>query len=1213
MFFSVGNLLTLIIVIGVLVVYRQLDKNNRSLDKVKRYSDKIKEQLDGFVEEKSAHIKDLAIELDVHQKAAKEVFKRIKGIEENLDQRANNVDSIRERIDQYDQSLQNLSDMTARVDENLRRLQDESEFVDKVGRRLKDVSVNIDQLENRLPEIEENFKRDNMEKLQQIEQEVFQETDDRIAVIQQGLGDAEKMVNNFTDYMNSLEARKDTISEKLNEEMRYTFEDYSRKVQEFSNDHHETFSRKIEDMLDETEKKGQGLIGRLNGEYEKFDVAFENAQTTLDEKLVTFQDRADKVEHDYQQRINSVAEQGKNLESEIFVSLKEHIENRSKEVKGELLNKITNDEKEIESAREELSKLFGEVRSETTVWRTEIQKFIDDNSESFHRQYNEFASRIDEKTQDMIQRAESTQERQKQDLDEFIDQISIKMGEFEGKVNNRMGELETTLSQKEYDFKQNLEDAEQKNRSFADKVVENLAGYTTGLETKVNESISDIEMRISEYENNIAYRFTEIEGINNDIDDLEKNLHTAMDNVTKRVHSEFEDFAEQQRKQRELDRQKAFEDIQEIRSSMDELEKSLNELKTRAYDNVSEKLQVFEDDFFSDLKVRSENMEEKFSEWKEEINQRLTDLGIEYENKRSKTEQYYSNELKEKLSALQNQTYEQFDKFEGQVQSFQENIEQRMDLSENSIANFEQAMKKEIDEAKENSKIYFEKELATYSGTVNEQLKKFERDMDGEIKELGDNLAEGRKDLMSLIESAKSDVTVWQAKVLQQMQEAESEVNEQFTSFKTEATTNIGAIKDDFVSQREDLILQSREERDRLKTELKQISEQVSALEEELKRKSESAIEAFQRDHDGFMLEFQRKTRDIQVELDQRIKDFRAAVHDTREKIDSVQKKLNGKIDENYKILNVNLQEIEKKQKNFINQTKVFERADSLKATLQQNIEDLKGEITSVEAQTKEIKEAERKFDKIKKLGDEVSSKLTRFLSEKRRIEEMEGDFKKLINMSQAVDLKLDQVTGSHDELQKIQAEIRHLSDLEKDVFQKYERLEEKKGIIESTMQGVDKNFSNLEKMEHEIESLEESVNTIPKQIDDIRGNIHYLSENKEKADDAMEKLQSLDATVKEIEEKIDAMQKAREWLARTETRLEKISKQANDQVKLLGDLIKNSDTEAVGKGEGAPPAKVRDMVVKLARQGWGVKEIAQTTKLSRGEVELILELLPKV
>jgi hypothetical protein len=35
-------------------------------------------------------------------------------------------------------------------------------------------------------------------------------------------------------------------------------------------------------------------------------------------------------------------------------------------------------------------------------------------------------------------------------------------------------------------------------------------------------------------------------------------------------------------------------------------------------------------------------------------------------------------------------------------------------------------------------------------------------------------------------------------------------------------------------------------------------------------------------------------------------------------------------------------------------------------------------------------------------------------------------------------------------------------------------------------------------------------------------------------------------------------------------------------------------------------------MVTRLAHQGWKVPQIAQATKLSRGEVELILELLPK-
>ena len=45
-----------------------------------------------------------------------------------------------------------------------------------------------------------------------------------------------------------------------------------------------------------------------------------------------------------------------------------------------------------------------------------------------------------------------------------------------------------------------------------------------------------------------------------------------------------------------------------MKEIIDGLDRELNELKTRAYDNVSEKLKVFEDDFFKDLSERGENL-----------------------------------------------------------------------------------------------------------------------------------------------------------------------------------------------------------------------------------------------------------------------------------------------------------------------------------------------------------------------------------------------------------------------------------------------------------------------------------------------------------------------------------------------------------------------------------------------------------------------------
>jgi len=41
---------------------------------------------------------------------------------------------------------------------------------------------------------------------------------------------------------------------------------------------------------------------------------------------------------------------------------------------------------------------------------------------------------------------------------------------------------------------------------------------------------------------------------------------------------------------------------------------------------------------------------------------------------------------------------------------------------------------------------------------------------------------------------------------------------------------------------------------------------------------------------------------------------------------------------------------------------------------------------------------------------------------------------------------------------------------------------------------------------------------------------------------------------------------------------------------------------------KGAPPPQTRDNVIRLKAKGWTTEEIANSLNLSRGEVELILE-----
>lgn len=223
----------------------------------------------------------------------------------------------------------------------------------------------------------------------------------------------------------------------------------------------------------------------------------------------------------------------------------------------------------------------------------------------------------------------------------------------------------------------------------------------------------------------------------------------------------------------------------------------------------------------------------------------------------------------------------------------------------------------------------------------------------------------------------------------------------------------------------------------------------------------------------------------------------------------------------------------------------------------------------------------------------------------------MEEDFRKLLSISQAVDAKLESVTASHDGLTEMEATIRKLTVLSGEAEAKYDRLEKKSNVLDTTIQGIDRNFQVLQDMEKVIRSHDEDLSELPDRIIEIKRSLETVSENSGRVDKAVERLSGLDATLKDIEERIQAMQKAREWLAGTETRLQELAKEAQDQVKLFGDIMK-SETAGARKQAGAPAMGTRETVSKLARQGWTVEEIARATKLSRGEIELILEMSPK-
>jgi chromosome segregation ATPase len=294
--------------------------------------------------------------------------------------------------------------------------------------------------------------------------------------------------------------------------------------------------------------------------------------------------------------------------------------------------------------------------------------------------------------------------------------------------------------------------------------------------------------------------------------------------------------------------------------------------------------------------------------------------------------------------------------------------------------------------------------------------------------------------------------------------------------------------------------------------------------------------------------------------------------------------------------------------KEFAEETKLFERADAMKADLEQRIAELHQDFEGIEDKKAEIKELEAQVNKIKRLEDEVNAKMTRFFSEKHRIDQLESDFDRLLKTSQSVEEKLAQISNSDDTLQALQVQFRKLNDASVDVEEKYQRIERKNATLDVTNEGIDRNFKTLQESEKMVQNIYEDMRRLTNQIAELDTSIETLSKDNEKAKETAGKLILLNDSLSSIEERIEQMQVARQWIAGAETRIEELNKQLQALFKIATDSMREGN-KIREPNKGAPPPADRENIKNLARQGWKIDEIARAMKLSRGEVELILEL----
>ena len=356
------------------------------------------------------------------------------------------------------------------------------------------------------------------------------------------------------------------------------------------------------------------------------------------------------------------------------------------------------------------------------------------------------------------------------------------------------------------------------------------------------------------------------------------------------------------------------------------------------------------------------------------------------------------------------------------------------------------------------------------------------------------------------------------------------------------------------------------------------------------------------------MLEESRKNI---LDLDSRAVSIRSAVDEVYQDADTRRREIFARSEEQAKSLDAGIKEAERHIREFFEQTKLIDQANTYKAEVERKIEDLRGDMDRLEQRRTEAAQMENEFAKIRRMEDDVISKMTRLASEKYRIDKMDSDFNKLLLISKSVEEKLAEVTTSDDVLKDIQARIRRFNDALTAADEKFHRIEKKDSVLEATAEGIDRDFKALNELDRTIKKAGEDINRLISEKNELGESINVLAEQNVKANEAAEIVSKLDTSLSEINGKIKDVQTARDWIARAEKRLDDINKQTQNYFKLT-ETILGDKKEKDSIGPGAPTLNKKENVILLARRGWPKEAIASTMKISLGEVELILETFDK-
>jgi chromosome segregation ATPase len=1259
-FFQLGDLLVLALVAVGFFLYNRFDRNSKTLEKVRKYADKVRAELDKIIGDKKVEIQELTINLDVEEKKNREILGRFLTARENVLKQAENLEQYQVRVQEYNARLTELQGMTGKIDENLARLHQESAYVDQVGQRLNEIQKKEGDLVKGLNAINAAFQEQNRGKLEELTAGFTARFEKETAAYRVEITRLTADVAKFRTGVEELVAARDKVSADR-------IKDYTKSLDQVEVQYKTRLKAAADRGLALEDETFDGLKKLIDQKYTGLEENWKGGMSKLrDEVLSLVDDIKGKMNENrtsfesfYQKsevRMESLADRLEQADREIADQSDRLVDQQRAALAGyeqesrNAMDKIRSEQEEIRRARREFEDQMGDFRDslnrDLAAMEETLTVEVMKGAESRQKQYESVIKANFNRIEGMLGDFSALEKSLKKGLDDTASRLKIDFDRYRRMLEEDMdrirGEAETSAD----NIRQQCESMDKLKAEFVKALDLQRAGMEKDLSSKMETVREKVEKEWAGFGEKLAREREEERAraaaelahisrmsseLNDQVDALKKNTHEAV--AARLAGFEKELTADLETREKTLSQKFAgFQSGQE---------KLRSDLETQFTKTLEERLaarQKHVDDVLSTLEERSTRLSAALENWKKGLETEITEISETREKERLQLEHRYTTQLDEKLRKINDEVNRNLDDLRTRTRDTHESVtrevsgsEQEIEKSRNDIRLQVAALKKETkenlvkveQELKSVQKVRsdYQKGLEDIKLVMDKKLDEMDKDIEKQIHSISGKVQTKAESLeLKVLKETESRQKSFQKTVADRFQKLER----LFADMDAMETSVEGSLGDMQARVRE---ITERETRN-TEVRFSGFREEMDKIEDILVRMKAKSIDNLKDEITGFEKQMRAEILGREGALKEEIGTISGHVLEnldrtldgkTKTTIDKFQsefenhrmqmQKFVSQVEFDYDRISSGIAGIEHKQKEYLVQTKLFERTDQLKDQLGRDLAKLEQLTLKVSGDSQSLGEVKDQLDTVMAEYKDASERINRFFSEKQKIDLMENKIDRIVQLSESVDQKLGRLSDLNDTLQGYQVRLKQMEDFHIEIGNRYERLERKLPVIDTTTDGIDRTFSTLEALQQQVKTALEEMKGIPEHLAKLEERNNNLFLEGDRLNLLLNRVGTLDNDLQSVETRIQEMEKTREWLAKMETRMEALNKEVQDKVRLMGNLTAKETGTSRTANRGAPDMDTREMVVKLAREGWKTEEIARTAKLGQGEVELILEM----